>query len=588
MIWRSMVFVACAVAAYALLSGWPVFLPQVMRACVAVLVLVAGLGVWAARRPHKDLRAKSRRVARWMDFAVIGGGVLTLECAFLWIFAVAPQSLESVGLEIERRFRPEDAALRVVADRDVSGSRAGNWLWTRDTRRPLPRRTDFKPGMKPEVFIRLEDRVDAAELLKGKIYVRAFALGKYERESWSPLAGAAQELRAEDDGFVRIAPERSGRRVVHEVFHAADPGGQNVFTALAGASVAGIAPLTRIDDGVFLLPPADRIGGYQYRAASSPLRIEELADGELVRPPPGAAGDLLGLPESWKFADRLRVMARAAAGPGSLKEQLVQLQKYLRESLQYSLVTTNPRDMDPIENFLFEEKRGHCEYFATAGALMARSLGIPSRVAYGWSGGKWYESAGMFVFRANEAHAWTEVLLDGRGWVVMDPTPETGPGGRARVAEPDEKIPAAPDRESESVMSNASSPGGGDFPRLALWLMAAFAFPAALIALVRWRRRFREGVSVHMPVSSVDAVAPGYLQLWRQVCAGHGIAIPPGQTLRCQVARMKERPEFADELVRYHYMTRYEGRPVDAGFEKSLVRKIRAWRDQSAHPPRDT
>ena len=71
-----------------------------------------------------------------------------------------------------------------------------------------------------------------------------------------------------------------------------------------------------------------------------------------------------------------------------------------------------------MENFLFEEKRGHCEYFATAGALMARALGLPSRVAYGWAGGTWYDDAGLFVFRANEAHAWTEVWLENFGWVL--------------------------------------------------------------------------------------------------------------------------------------------------------------------------
>ena len=151
---------------------------------------------------------------------------------------------------------------------------------------------------------------------------------------------------------------------------------------------------------------------------------------------------MLAVPKTGDFPQRIRDLARTAAGSGSVKEQLLRIQEHLRTTLQYSLETTNVRDLDPLENFLFEEKRGHCEYFATAGALMARALGIPSRVAYGWAGGKWFEASGLFVFRANEAHSWTEVWLDRHGWVIMDPTPQAnGAGERAQVAGPGETLP---------------------------------------------------------------------------------------------------------------------------------------------------
>jgi hypothetical protein len=574
MILRTAALVLSAVLAYALLRGWPAALPGVMKACLAVLALVAGLGLWAKRGPRKEeIHARGRRVPQWTDYAVIGGALLAVECGFLWLLGAAPRPLESVALEIERHFRPEAAAMRVVNGGEQS--RSGNWLWTAETRRPLPKRTDFKPGMKPEVFLRLQDPADAAGLLQSRVYVRAFALGRYENAAWAPLAGKPLDLKADDSGFVQLAAAATGRVIPHEVFHSSDPAGQNVFTALQGATAAGISPLTRVDDGLHLLPPATRVGGYQYFARSKPVRIEDLPDGEWVSAWPGAPDDLLALPESGDFTQRVRELARIAAGNGSVKEQLLHLQEHLRTSLDYSLETTNARDLDPIENFLFEEKRGHCEYFATAGALMARALGIPSRVAYGWAGGKWFEASGLFVFRANEAHSWTEVWLDRHGWVLMDPTPQShGTGERAQVAGPGETLPTADEPVAETT--DTAMTADSNLPLIALWLMVGFAVPAAVIALWRGKRRLREGGDPH---DSADPGGPaaGYLASWRRACAVRGLTMPPGFTLRRQLERLPEKPDFAAELLDYHYATRYENRPADRHVEKSLARRIRGW-----------
>lgn len=580
MILRSISFLLCAAAAYALLHGWPAALPSVMRACVAVLVLVAGLGLWSRRAPSQpEPSARGRRRPQWLDYAALGGAVLAMECAFLWLLGSAPAPLESAGLAIERHFRPEASALRAVAETSAD-ARPGNWLWNQQTQRPLPRRTDFKPGMKPEVFLRLQDRADAAELLRSRLYVRAFALGRYENSAWAPLAAKPLEITAEDSGFVRLAPSRAGRAILHEVFHAADPGGQNVLTALQGVTAARISPLQQMDDGLHLLPPATTVGGYQYVADSVPMRIEDLPDGSLVRSWPDAAVGLLALPESGDFAAKLRSLARTAAGVGTMKEQLLGLQNHLRTTLQYSLTSQNLRDLDPIENFLFEEKRGHCEYFATAGALMARALGIPSRVAYGWAGGTWYEASGLFVFRANEAHAWTEIWLEHHGWVLMDPTPESGGSGeRAQVAPPGEAPPTAQETGNPAPAETAEH---ANLPLLAFWLMAGFITLAGMVALLRGRNGFRHDGDTPFSLVAGSEPPPGYLQSWHQACAAHGWSMPPGFTLRRQVARLPEKPDFAGELLAYHYGTRYEGRPADAHTEKLLTRRIRAWQTENS------
>lgn len=575
MILRTAFLLGCTALAYAMLRGWPEGLSGLMRACFAVLAWVAGLGVWTRRRvPENEVAARARRRPRWPDYLALGMALLAVESGFLWLLSAAPRPLEAAGLAIERRFRPEAAALRAVSDENHHGTRRGNWLWSGETRRPLPRRTDFKPGTKPEVFVRLADRADAEALLKGRLYLRAFALGRYADAAWSPTTRTALEIQADASGLVKLAPTSSGRGILHEVFHAADPGGQNVLTALQGVAEARISPLTRIDDGLFLLPPATAAGGYQYLANSRPMRIEDLPDGALVSGWPGAADALLALPEDGNSGGRLRELAHAAAGAGTVKQQLLHLQDHLRTAFAYSLATANPRNLDPMENFLFEEKRGHCEYFATAGALMARALGLPSRVAYGWAGGTWYDSAGLFVFRANEAHAWTEIWLANFGWVLMDPTPQSAGGGeRAQVAPPDEPLPgAADDRTAED---SPETDTGTDLPRLGMWLLLGFGIPAACITGWRGRRRFP--ADPQSPEETAGLPAPGYLKVWRHACGLRGIPLPPGSTLRRQISRLPDLPEFARDMGDYHYGTRYEGKPPDKRVEKQLVRRIRAW-----------
>ena len=208
---------------------------------------------------------------------------------------------------------------------------------------------------------------------------------------------------------------------------------------------------------------------------------------------------------------------------------------------------------------------------------MARALGIPSRVAYGWAGGKWFEESGLFVFRANEAHAWTEVWLENHGWVIMDPTPQaTGVGERAEVASPGEKLPDSTD-PTEETETNTTANIDADFPRLALLLMVAFALPACIVALLRSRHVRRDEAATHHSPDALGGPTPAYLKAWRHACAARGMPMPAGFTLRRQISHFEEAPEFAAELLDYHYATRYEGRLADERIEKQLTSSIRAW-----------
>ena len=88
---------------------------------------------------------------------------------------------------------------------------------------------------------------------------------------------------------------------------------------------------------------------------------------------------------------------------------------YTREGTGFSV--------DPVANFLFERKEGHCEYFATAMVVMLRSLGIPARPVNGFLGSQYNSYGDYYIVTEANAHSWVEVFFPKRGWVTFDPTP---------------------------------------------------------------------------------------------------------------------------------------------------------------------
>jgi hypothetical protein len=116
---------------------------------------------------------------------------------------------------------------------------------------------------------------------------------------------------------------------------------------------------------------------------------------------------------------------RSDAGSDSAYVESV-LQKLNREEYFYTL-DPPPLGSDPVDRFLFDTKRGFCEHYASAFAVMMRSVGIPARIVLGYQGGEINPLGGHLIVRQSDAHAWTEVWLDGLGWYRVDPTAAVAP-----------------------------------------------------------------------------------------------------------------------------------------------------------------
>jgi transglutaminase-like putative cysteine protease len=143
-------------------------------------------------------------------------------------------------------------------------------------------------------------------------------------------------------------------------------------------------------------------------------------------------------PRSIAFAARLR--AQIADDDAYVRAVL---QMFREQEFYYTLEP--PRlDLDSVDDFLFNTRRGFCGHFASSFTTLMRAAGIPARVVTGYQGGELNRFAGYYIVRQSDAHAWSEVWMTGRGWTRVDPTaavaPERIQGGLSAALGADEPL----------------------------------------------------------------------------------------------------------------------------------------------------
>ena len=172
---------------------------------------------------------------------------------------------------------------------------------------------------------------------------------------------------------------------------------------------------------IALFPAANGVTGKRFRLASA---LAYRTTGELSRRdrqdalqlPPG-----LTIPQTQGLAQRL-----LQENGGTARGFATGFLKRLHEEEYYYSLEPPPGAGNP-ETFLFRDRIGFCEHYASAMVLAARSVGIPARVVIGYQGGELNPLTGDWVVREESAHAWTELWLDGEGWVRFDPTAAVAP-----------------------------------------------------------------------------------------------------------------------------------------------------------------
>jgi transglutaminase-like putative cysteine protease len=260
------------------------------------------------------------------------------------------------------------------------------------------------------------------------VHWRGATLTDFDGRRWSSPMQAGELIRvANNEVFLEAESQRRrpGLRAGYHVYLEPDAGEHLFFPGLPEFLRLTQPILVRYPDHSARLPNASK-DAVEYAIFSFFDGEWELAEGRMaalsatdaVRPT-----DLLRLPS---LDPRIGDLARTVtADYDNALDKARILSSYLRGNYRYRLETTAARQPDPLAHFLFESRQGHCEYFASALAVMLREIGIPSRVVTGFVASEYNPITGWHVVRMSDAHSWVEAWLPERGWFGFDPTPSS-------------------------------------------------------------------------------------------------------------------------------------------------------------------
>jgi transglutaminase-like putative cysteine protease len=319
--------------------------------------------------------------------------------------------------------------------------------------------------------------------------------------------------------------------------------------------------------GVVLAPsriPA--VYGFQYagRAEAPPL------DGDPV------VSECLTLPPT--LDPRVRALAEQLGPPdASVDAKVRRTVADLQSRCRYSLKVGRWKTGDPVSEFLFDKKKGYCEYFATSTVLLLRLQGVPARYVTGFSVRAANRRGDHYVVRGSDAHAWAEALVPGEGWLEVDATP---PGDYEAVQQElamnagEELIEALRSRWSDFVARLREGGWGLVLSGVAsdlswLWRGPVPWIAAMVVASALVRRRWRRRSASPPAVPSLRAVDPALQscferleRLWLQ--AGHPRPRHRGplEHTRALPDAHEELRRLSAEVVESFYRSAYGGQPI--------------------------
>ena len=219
-------------------------------------------------------------------------------------------------------------------------------------------------------------------------------------------------------------------------------------------------------------------------------------------------------------------------------DQTMAITNYLRQTIQYEeALAAPPSNRDTLEWVLFEYKKAYCVYYATSEILMLRSLGIPARMAVGFTQGSGVTERqdiieanrlpSKFVVREKNAHAWPEVYFPGIGWVEFEPTGNQAPLDRPaeRLNSDDENTlnPQAATRMEDSLVPTPDPFSGEIVPvpqsvPIFLYLLPLLAIGAALTIYLsqRYALHVQLPVFLHGVIERTGIEVPGWVLRWEK------------------------------------------------------------------------
>jgi len=440
--------------------------------------------------------------------------------------------------------------------------------------------------------VRLEEEPPAGVPLRW----RGAVLDSYDGRAWSRTRSAVRWLPIRYDGF-HLQEPAGLPRLRYEV---------TLEPIQSTALFVAPDPLRVASDEFFQLG-YEGSGALQlaylrrarvtYRVVSElreSLRAEGALEGAGADYPPEIAADHLQLPP---IDPRLAALAADMAGGESDPYRAARrIEAELLSRYTYTLDVQDAGVEDPLGRFLLEKAAGHCEYFATAMAVLCRLRGIPSRLVTGFQRGQHSDLRGTLLVRQSDAHSWVEVFFPGHGWVGFDPTPpataEASLTWLSRLRRSLEEVEIAWDtwvvgldlNDQASVLGNLRDGVAAGLTRAAAalgraaraansmrgvaWVALGLAALAAVLGAARWTRLAAPAWARRLVRGRGRAAdADELLALYRQLLAAlkrRGIGRDPHLTPRELARRAADRgcPPGVIEVTDLFCRARYGGRAL--------------------------
>ncbi len=264
------------------------------------------------------------------------------------------------------------------------------------------------------------------------VYWRGIALDTYDGRVWRHSREHQNQLTPDQQGFndrryfvaLGRSRESTGSDLVQEIFLSSSHTSV-LFGAPRIITVKGKFTKLSVDHNASVRAEFPAFSSFYYRVLSRLVDVPPAvlrASGR--RYPAHIRQTHLQLPSG---VDRIARAARqVTAGASNPYDEARALERFLKTQYAYSLDLKGVDGENPLEDFLLRRKSGHCEFFASALAIMLRTLGVPARVVNGYQQGEWNDVGNYLIVRKSDAHSWVEVYFHRHGWIAFNPTPEAG------------------------------------------------------------------------------------------------------------------------------------------------------------------
>jgi hypothetical protein len=257
---------------------------------------------------------------------------------------------------------------------------------------------------------------------------RGVALDEFTGYGWRKSPQARQlDVITERGGFFKVDTTEALHRLTTQTFFLEPLESPVLFAAPRVVALQGDLPYVRVDEEGSIQTRRHDFERIIYKALSdtNEPRMDQLRND--LRPLPLPYYRYLQLPE--RLDPRIAPLATTIvlhANASNRYDTAKAIESYLQREYAYSfdMKATGP---EPVADFLFNVKAGHCEYFASAMVLLLRTRGIASRLVNGFLPGEYNDAASAYTVRQQDAHSWVEVYFpETRSWVTFDPTPPAG------------------------------------------------------------------------------------------------------------------------------------------------------------------